>query len=84
MRALPQMTVFSPSDPVSVEQIVRIAYASPGPKYIRLDKGSYPPINSVDHDFSLGLSVHRDFLRFHDVTIVSTGTLVHKSSRNFR
>jgi transketolase len=76
MRALPEMTIFSPSDPVSVEQIVRIVYAIPGPKYIRLDKGSYPSIHKVEHDFSVGLAVQR---KGEDVTIISTGTLVHKA-----
>jgi transketolase len=33
----------------------------------------------VEHDFSFGLSIHRDFSHFHDVTIISTGTLVHKA-----
>jgi transketolase len=76
MRALPEMTIFSPSDPVSVEQVTRMAYAIPGPKYIRLDKGTYPVIYKAEHDFSLGLAVHR---KGEDVTIVSTGTLVHKA-----
>jgi len=76
MRALPEMTIFSPSDPVSVEQVTRIAYASPGPKYIRLDKGYYSVIYKTEHDFSLGLAVHR---KGEDVTIISTGTMVHNA-----
>lgn len=84
LRALPEMIIFSPSDPISVRELVRIAYATPGPKYIRLDKGSYPIINKQDHDFSLGLSIHgsRNTARLDgrlDVTIISTGTLVHKA-----
>lgn len=74
MRALPEMTIYSPSDPVSLEQIVKVAYATPGPKYIRLDKGSYPPIHKAEHDFSVGLAYLRGG---KDVTIISTGTLVH-------
>lgn len=76
MRALPEMTIFNPSDPVSLKHITKIAYATPGPKYIRLAKGSYPSIYEAEHDFSLGLAVQR---KGDDVTIISTGTLVHKA-----
>lgn len=76
MRALPEMTIFSPSDPVSVEQVVRMAYAIPGPKYIRLEKGSYPSIHNAEHDFSVGLL---DLRKGKDVTIISTGSLVHNA-----
>jgi len=75
MRALPEMTVLCPSDPVSVEQLTKLAYEKPGPKYIRLDKGSYPTLYEESHDFSRGLAVHGE----GNITIISTGTMVHKA-----
>jgi len=76
MRALPEMAIFSPACPASAERITRVAYATPGPKYIRLDKGTYPAIYKAEHDFSVGLAVHNIG---KDVTIIATGTLVHKA-----
>ena len=39
MRSLPNMTVYSPSDPLEAVDVIREAYATEGPGYIRLGKG---------------------------------------------
>lgn len=39
MRALPEMTVFTPCDPIETEQATRLAHKINGPCYIRLGRG---------------------------------------------
>jgi transketolase len=44
MRALPNMTVLAPGDPVEVEQLVRQSIGLAGPAYIRLNKNNEPVV----------------------------------------
>ncbi|MDR2598868.1 MAG: transketolase [Oscillospiraceae bacterium] len=45
MRALPEMRIFSPCDPVEAVVATREAYEHKGPCYIRLGKGGEPTLN---------------------------------------
>ena len=74
MRALPGMTVWSPSDYTMTAALVHEAYSNPGPKYIRIDKGPFATLyDPEDHDFSDGLAVARPG---QDLTIIATGIMV--------
>ena len=44
MRALPEITILSPSDSVLTSACARIAYKNTGPTYVRIDKGKLPLI----------------------------------------
>lgn len=76
MRTLPEMTILNPSDPVTASAFARLAYKTPGPKYIRMDKGKLPQIyDEKDNDFSNGLACLR---KGQGLTIISTGIMVHQ------
>lgn len=74
MRALPNLTIFSPSDSVMTESFAQMACDMDGPSYIRLDRKVLEPIYDKDHDFSGGLSCLK---KGGDLSIVATGNMVH-------
>ena len=75
MRAVPGMTVISPSDDVETRAAVRAAYATDGPFYLRLGRLATPIINDdPDYKFELGKGIVKR--EGTDVTIVATGLLV--------
>lgn len=75
MRALPDITIFNPSDSIMAGNFARLSYELPGPKYIRFDRGSIPFLYSNKKvDFSKGL-IH--LKRGQDLCIITTGIMVH-------
>lgn len=78
MRALPEMAILNPSDPVMAVAAARIAYESQGPVYIRIDKGKLPLLYDSNHDFSAGLALLK---KGRDLTIVTTGIMVQQAFR---
>lgn len=76
MRALPEMTIFNPSDPVLTAAMVRMVYKNSGPAYIRIEKGPLPCLYAEQHDFQRGFEVLRPG---RDVVIVATGVIVHSA-----
>lgn len=51
MRALPNMTVFSPADYVETQRFVRVAAATDGPCYLRVNRNPVPVITAEDAPF---------------------------------
>ena len=45
MRALPDVTVFTPGDPYEVEAIIPVLYRAPGVCYLRLGRGGEPRVH---------------------------------------
>jgi transketolase len=71
LRALPNMTVVAPGDPVETDLATRAIVAHPGPCYLRLGKAGEPVVHARPPDFRLGRAITvRDG---RDVTLVSTG-----------
>src|SRR5438093_2241481 len=54
MRALPEMTVVAPGDPVEVEQLVPQIVARNGPVYLRLGRAGEKPVHDPGADVVLG------------------------------
>ena len=54
MRALPNITVFTPGDLTEAECVVEAAYKLQGPCYIRLGKGREPRIHEKINNFQVG------------------------------
>jgi transketolase len=42
MRALPEITIFNPSDNIMAGALAETTYKSQGPKYVRFDRGDMP------------------------------------------
>src|SRR4030042_826166 len=77
MRALPGMTIWSPSDYVMTAQVVHLAHKTPGPSFIRIDKGPFTHIyDNSNHNFSDGLAVLKPG---EDLAIVATGIMVSQA-----
>ena len=71
MRALPNMTVFSPSDPWEVECATRESISHKGPIYFRLAKKGEPVISDTNSKFSFGKT---NFIKYGgDINIIFTG-----------
>ena len=78
MRALPNMTVVSVSDPVEAELATRAVAAHQGPVYLRLSRAEVPMIlDKARYNFEIGKGV--TLVEGGDLTIVATGYMLVKA-----
>ncbi len=77
MRALPGMTVLSPTDYNEARQAVFAAAAHPGPVYLRLQKEPVPVVTEPDAPFPIGPA--RLLADGRDVALVATGSLASRA-----
>ena len=74
MRSLPGMQILSPCDDTQAMAFCRIAYSTPGPFYIRLDRNGQPLVYSDgQQDFSQGLITLKEG---KELLILATGNMV--------
>jgi transketolase len=74
MRALPNMTVVAPGDPVEARLATRAVVAQEGPCYLRLGKAGEPVVHATEPDFELGRALMlRDG---SDVTLIASGGML--------
>lgn len=76
MRAIPNLTIFSPSDSVSAEKIAEISYKENKPVYIRLDRKIQPLIYEENENFEQGF---KELKKGFDICIIATGNMVHEA-----
>ncbi len=76
MRTLPGMTIFSPADPLEARKATFAAAEIDGPVYLRLATSRTPRIYDTDYDFQIGRGV--TVTQGSDITIVSTGNILHE------
>ncbi len=77
MRAIPNMLVEAPSDPVMTAKIVELAAQYDGPVYVRLGRQPTPVLYGNDREVTFGKA---QLLREgHDVTLVAIGNMVSRS-----
>jgi len=77
MRALPGLAIYNPSDSTMSAALAGITHRSPGPKYVRFDRGDLPSIYAdKDMDFTSGLC---HLKKGSDLCIIATGVMVHKA-----
>jgi len=77
MRALPNMTVVSPSDPIETEKMIEATMEHIGPLYIRLPLAGDPIIHQKNYSFSFGKA---NFIREGcDLAIIGTGVMVYRA-----
>lgn len=76
MRALPNMTIFSPADPLEVRKATIAAAQINGPVYLRLATAGTPRIYEKDYEFKVGRGV---VLREGSgLAIIATGAILHE------
>ena len=74
LRALPNMTVVAPGDPVEAALATRAVTAYDGPCYLRLGKAGEPVVHADEPVFELGRALTlRDG---SDVTLIATGSML--------
>lgn len=79
MRALPNMTVVAPGDPVEARLATRAVVALDGPAYLRLGKAGEPLVHETEPDFALGRAITlRDG---RDVTLIASGGMLATASK---
>lgn len=74
LRALDQMTIIVPADPVETAAALRWAAAYDGPVFLRISRMSVPQVNADDYEFVPGQAVA--LREGTDVTLISNGTVV--------
>ncbi len=70
MRALPELTIYNPSDAASAAACAMLAYQSKGPVYVRLDKGKFPAFYDANDRWIKGFKVLKPL---QAVNLISTG-----------
>lgn len=74
MRALPNMTVIAPGDPVETALATRAIVKKSGPCYLRLSRSNDPVVHLSSPAFEIGKALQlRDG---HDITLISTGGML--------
>jgi len=74
MRSLPNMTIFSPADPLEAKKVTFASAKINGPVYIRLSTGGTPLVYKQDYNFEAGKAV--TLMNGNDVTMISTGGII--------
>lgn len=75
MRALPNMTIAAPGDPLEAEAVVRESAVFPGPMYIRLggNNDPYVPQGGLDFEIGRGILIHKGA----DLAVLAAGTMLN-------
>jgi transketolase len=77
LRAIANMTIVAPADPLETEQAVRAAATTPGPVFLRISRMGVPAVHDAGYRFALGKAA---LLREGaDVTLIANGTLVTRA-----
>ena len=73
LRALANMTLIVPCDPLESKKATRAAFEHPGPVYIRLGRNGEPDLYTGDYEFEIGRAVQ--MREGSEATIVSSGAV---------
>jgi len=73
LRALPELTIFSPASPLEVRRVVQAAYGIEGPVYLRLGMGGEPELYPEGTGFEVGKAL--ELRSGDDLAIFSTGSV---------
>lgn len=77
MRAIANMTVIVPADPIETDQAVRMAASIPGPMFLRIGRIPVPAVHDDGYRFEIGKAARlRDG---NDITLIANGVLVSRA-----
>lgn len=79
MRALPNMTVCCPGDPVEVEELTRCSFKHQGPIYFRLGKDGEPRIHAQGTQVRIGKAVQ--VTAGKDMALITTSNMLEQGKR---
>lgn len=75
LRALPNLTLFSPATPLETKAVINAAYKIDGPVYIRLGTNNEPEIYNEEYKFEVGKGIK--IKEGNDITFVTTGSIAY-------
>ena len=77
LRAIANMTVIVPADPIETAQAVAVAAHTAGPMFLRISRLPVPIVHDDGYQFEIGKAARlRDG---HDVTLIANGVLVGRA-----
>jgi len=75
IRAIPNFTIISPSDPLQIYKAIYAAAKHKGPVYLRLTGApGFPVMYKEDFDFEIGKAI--EYKKGEDIAIISTGSML--------
>jgi len=77
MRAIPNLTVLSPSDPVTTRRAVLAMARTEGPFYMRLGRQAAKVLHAEETPFEVGRMIR--LREGRDVTLIATGNMVEQA-----
>lgn len=77
LRAIANMTVIVPADPIETDQAVRAAAEHPGPAFLRIGRTPVPAVHDESYRFQIGRAAQLRSGR--DVTLIANGVLVSRA-----
>jgi transketolase len=77
LRAIADLTVVVPADPIETEQVIRWAAATPGPVFIRVSRMPVPIVHDDGYRFAAGAAA--TLREGGDVTLIACGTMVSRA-----
>jgi len=78
LRALPNMKIICPSNPLETRQLTEQALKKGGPTYIRIGRGKEP---NPDKEYKIEFGKAHVMKEGDDITIISSGTIVGEALR---
>jgi transketolase len=76
-RAIANMTVIVPADPLETQQAVFVAAQTEGPMFLRISRTPVPQVHPDDYHFQIGRAAQ---LRAgNDVTLIANGTMISRA-----
>jgi transketolase len=77
LRAIANLTIIVPADPLETAQAVRAAADMVGPVYLRIARMAVPAVHSPDYRFALGRAAR--LREGSDVTLIANGIMVTRA-----
>ena len=79
MRALPNMTVVAPGDPIEAALATRAIVERPGPCYLRLGRAGEPIVHQALPAFQIGKAI--TVREGGDITLIATGGMLYNTAQ---
>lgn len=77
-RAIANLKVIVPADPVETAQAVHVMHGEPGPTFLRTSRMPVPIVHAPGYQFRIGRSA--TIREGSDVTIIAVGVMVHRAA----
>lgn len=79
MRALPNMTVCCPGDPVEAQSLIKQSFSYNGPIYFRLGRGGEPNIHPENADIKIGKAIQAT--TGDDLAVITTSNMLEQGHK---